>query len=469
MERTLDPEFERRVLACPNLPSLPAAVLQILQLCRAEEIDLWKIADAVSSDPALTARVLRAANSASLAARGKVATVTRAVALLGSNAVVSLALSFSLARMRRSVDAPGLDRSVFWRRCVFSGLAGRTLVELTTTGLDPEEAFVAALLQDIGILAMAEAFPREYGPAWRCAEGDHDALAGLERDLLGADHVQVTALLARRWRLPGHLERAVAASHVGVDANDEGDVRERQLTASVALSGRIADAWIAPGCGEAVRPALEAIRERMGLEPATLEAVLTRMALAVPETSAEFDLEPGDPGRTEELLREARRLAASFGAGGDEDPLALPEGEALEGALRVAHEHARKRESPVAMLLVSCDPPASADATSRAIRVVRDCVRATDLMGKSERGDVLVLLTEADLDAGRAVAERVRRASGQAGLRLSIGLTATHEGAPLAEMRAALVAGVTAARRRGGNQVAVERANSPVTFAGSSP
>ena len=70
----MNAELERRILACPTLPTLPAVVLQIMRLCHSEEVDLWKIADALRSDPALTARVLRAANSASVAARGKVGT-----------------------------------------------------------------------------------------------------------------------------------------------------------------------------------------------------------------------------------------------------------------------------------------------------------------------------------------------------------------------------------------------------------
>jgi HD-like signal output (HDOD) protein len=160
----MDPELERRILACPTLPSLPAVALELLRLCRDEETNLRRVAEAISRDPALSARVLRAANSASLAARGKVSTLTRAVPLLGSNATLALALSFSLVRGRRRDDRSGFDHRIFWRRAVFSALAGRVLAESGVRSADPEEAFLAALLQDLGVLALAEVFPAEYGP-----------------------------------------------------------------------------------------------------------------------------------------------------------------------------------------------------------------------------------------------------------------------------------------------------------------
>jgi HD-like signal output (HDOD) protein len=286
------PELERRILSCPTLPSLPAVALELLRLCRGEDIDLRDVAEAISRDPALSARVLRAANSASLAARGKVSTLTRAVPLLGSNATLTLALSFSLVRGRRRDDRSGFDHHGFWRRAVFSALAGRVLAESGVRSADPEEAFLAALLQDLGMLALAEVFPREYGPMCKSAGTDHATLVEAERREWGCDHAAVSGLLARTWSLPAFFGEAMAASHER--PGDEDSDRRSRLGACVRASGWIADIWTT-----AEWQAIAAARAALGADGAMLERLIERMALAVPEAAADFDIDLGGPERLE--------------------------------------------------------------------------------------------------------------------------------------------------------------------------
>ena len=117
------------------------------------------IAQAIARDPATTAKLLRLANSASFAGRGRVGTLSRAIALVGTQATMTTALSFSLVRARRRSDEHGFDHPGFWRRSLFSAIAGRILGELH--GLDLEESFLACLLQDFGMLALDAVFPGE--------------------------------------------------------------------------------------------------------------------------------------------------------------------------------------------------------------------------------------------------------------------------------------------------------------------
>ena len=449
----MNAELERRVLACPTLPSLPAVVLEVVRLCRSDESDLRKVADALASDPALTARVLRAANSASLAARGKVATLTRAVPLLGSKMVTAIALSFALVRGRRRDDgASGFDRAGFWRRAVFAALAGRTLAEGAAPSVDPEEAFIASLLQDLGMLALAEVFSADYGALCLRAGGDHEALVALERDDWGADHSDVSALLARSWHFPVLLQRAVGASHEG-PATDVSPP-EAQLIECVALSGRLADMWVAPG--RAVpRAALEASCARMGFDPAILEVVMARMALAVPETSADFDIDLGGQAHVLEVLSEARRLLAVFGLAMVGPEPSVEGREALDRSLEFALACARRRRERLSLLLLSCDPSSPAGASLAPM--VRRLVRSTDLVGAAGPGEVLVLLGGADLDGALAVARRLRE-SATCTLRLEVNVGVATCGPPggqchASRTRGALVEAVTSARPLGYGQV----------------
>ena len=456
------PELERRILASPRLPSLPAVALEVLRLCHADEIDLWKIADALSTDPSLAARVLRAANSASLAARGKVGTLARAVPLLGSNAVVALALSFALVRGRRREDG-GFDRSAFWRRAVFSALASRTLAEAAEDGLDPEEAFLAALLQDIGMLALAEVFPREYGELCTRAGGEHEAVARLERELWQADHASVGALLTRTWRLPPLLQHAVGGSHLPPDPS--APANEAHFLRCVALSGLLADIWTAPGEG-GLRPALESARTRLGLGDAELEGVLARMALAIPETAGDFDIDLGGPAQVDAVLAEARRLPAALGVvpAAPEPGARVESGEALEGALRLAFDYARTHGETMALLLAVPDVDLPPERAAALVGLLRRCVRTTDLLGPGGAGEVLILLPETELSGAKAVAGRLlaRISAGGPRLPLSIGVAAGRAGGiALERLRADATARAAEAHERGGSQVAAVHDPSP--------
>jgi HD-like signal output (HDOD) protein len=441
-------ELERRLVSCPTLPTLPAVALEVLRLCHADDVDLWRIAEALSQDPALAGRVLRAANSASLAARGKVSTVTRAVPLLGSNTTLAVALSFSLVRNRRRGDAKGFDHGAFWRRAVFSALAGRTLAEAGAPALDPEEVFLAALLQDIGMLALVELFDAGYGAMCAASAGDHARLAALEREAWGADHAEVSGFLARSWNLPPLLEQAAQASH-GAAAAPGADARRRRFLACVELSGRLADVWVAPGDAESVRPALEAARAALGLAGEALEALVSRMALAVPEAAADFELDLGGQEHIDAVLAEARRLPAALGLGGgpaDGGPR-VESGAALDGALRWACEFASARRETIALLHATVATP-GAFAAEALLALVRRSLRGTDLVGLDGQG-VVALLPGAELAGARAVADRVlaRAAALEPPLRAAIGIGLAGPDAPhdAASLRAAATAAGAAA------------------------
>jgi len=449
-------EFERRLLACPTLPSLPAVALQILQLCRDEEVDLWQIAEAIASDPALASRILRAANSASVAARGKVSTLTRAVALLGSKAVMAISLSFGLLRNRRTDRASGFDRTTFWRRAVFSAIAARATAEITSPIVDPEEAFVAGLLQDLGMLALAEVFQHEYGSLCVRAAGNHDALAALERAAWGADHADASALLARTWLLPVSLQLAIGASHEALTA--EAVTSEARLVRCVAISGRIADVWVAPH-GDETQRAAEAARQTKGLSPAAFEGILARMALAVPETATDFEIDLGGPTRVDEVLLEAQALLRLRVPPGTASvppapkPVLLRE-EDLAG-LRIAFEYARARAAPITLLLVARSEAAAA-ASAPLGEILQGCLRSIDLLRELPDG-VLALLPDTDLAGGRAAAELVLEQLARAGQRAYAGVAAEVPGpeATLERLCAAVSQAAARSRSTGGTAATV--------------
>lgn len=305
----MNPDVERAVLSCQRLPSLPAVALEILQLCRSPDVDLRKLVAALGKDPALAARVLRAANTAAVA-RGQVSTLQKAVMLLGSNTVLSLCLSFSLLKSRRSDQEGGFDHKLFWQRALYSAIGARAAAERDDG--DGEEAFLGGLLQDLGMLALAAAIPSTYGPIARAARGNHGRLADLEAEKLGVTHAEVGALLGRRWNLPDRLEEAVLRSH----ALPERPPPQRALAEWVQLSGEIADVWVQENPASSIAAALEAARA-LGLDRDSVSILLARMGRLAIDVASDFDVQLGGDGEIERVLDQANEALARLCPGAE--------------------------------------------------------------------------------------------------------------------------------------------------------
>ncbi|MFO0583850.1 MAG: HDOD domain-containing protein [Anaeromyxobacter sp.] len=435
----MEPLLRARLLACPTLPTLPAVALEVLELCERDDDDLDAIGRAVQRDPAIAAKLLRLANSASVATRGKVTTLGRAIAIVGTNATVTTALSFALVRARRDGEYGRFDHGRFWRRAIFCGLAGRALAELT--GLDPEETFLAALLQDLGALALAELFADGYGRVWAAAEDDHALLPAAERAALGVDHLEAGELLAGLWNLPAGLQEAIRHSHGAPE------VAGRDLGEAVRLSGPLADVWVGPASPGRLEAAVAAAERRFGATAPMVRAALARMALAVPEAAADFELDLGGPELAGAILKRARAARAARGAVEDVAPGALTTPDGARTA-REAFDYARTHGHPLGLLVTR---PRGGTGAGEVSGLLRGALRRTDVVGPWD-GLVLAVVFEPAEGALPSVADRVLALAGDAGLDLAVGMAELREGLPFSgadAFLAAAVADLDADRTRG--------------------
>jgi HD-like signal output (HDOD) protein len=247
-------DLKDRLDRCRTLPTLPALALKVLELCQQDDLNLNEIAAVIGNDPALAAKLLRMANSPVSGLKRPARTVSHALALLGVNTVRTLALSFSLASDLKKTGK-GVQQAV-WKRSILAAISAREVARVVESRL-AEEAFLAALLQDIGGLALAQIEPKVCAANWEKAQGDHTLLIDLEREAFGTDHAEVTQWLLTRWKLPGLFSEAAGTSH---DVDGAKDTRDdgTQIEKIVRLSGWIADIWIR----EEAAPAIEVARLR---------------------------------------------------------------------------------------------------------------------------------------------------------------------------------------------------------------
>ncbi len=184
-----------------TLISLPAAYTRLQEVMAAEQSSMKDVADVVSLDPALAARLLRIANSAYYGLPSQVETITRAVNILGTQQIHDLALATSVAQAFEGLPNDLMDMSTFWYRSVMCGFLARELAK--ACGMrQTESLFVRGLLLDIGHLILYSRFPEACRQALAQSAEDLLGCYALERQLIGCDANQLGVQLMKAWKLP---------------------------------------------------------------------------------------------------------------------------------------------------------------------------------------------------------------------------------------------------------------------------
>lgn len=234
----LDSQLRARLECCTNLPSPPAVALRVIEFAQDPDVDIGKVSDLISTDPALAAKVLRVANSPIYALRRKAETIHQAIMLLGLNGTLMLALSFSLASSMRSNADQGFDYNYFWKRSLASATCARRIGVMINL-CAKEQLFLACLLQDIGMLVIDKMDPKFYQEVG-ISQHDHKAVTASEYERLGTDHASVGGWLLRKWGFPKYLHDAVVYSHSPESHGEAGEFRK--LMSCLTLSGLLVDA-----------------------------------------------------------------------------------------------------------------------------------------------------------------------------------------------------------------------------------
>lgn len=205
--------FRAEVIARKNLPTIPTVLARILQLVERDSTSGRELIEVIEHDQALTAKMLRLANSAFFGQSRKVATIPRAVVLLGFTTVRNLALGVKVW------DALGAGMSrarleELWGHAVAVAIATKALTARLRVG-DPDEAFTAGLLHDAGRLVMSMRLRDEY---WNAVGGPAEiqAIDTIEAASFGVDHAQVGAWMLEAWDLPPAIVEAVRQHHTAV-------------------------------------------------------------------------------------------------------------------------------------------------------------------------------------------------------------------------------------------------------------
>lgn len=207
-----DPE---RIWSSAQLPSLPTAAINLLEASKNSEAEVNEVVQIIRTDPALTARVLRATNSSFFALRSEITSIERAVPLLGASFATALALGFSLIDEKMLVGQVGEHYRRFWMQSLVQASAAELLSEQTRTS-HKEECFQAGLLLDIGQLAMLKTLGQDYLSVLERSEAEQTELAESEDADLGFNHTLIGKKLAQSWKLANRLQFYIEHHHAAL-------------------------------------------------------------------------------------------------------------------------------------------------------------------------------------------------------------------------------------------------------------
>ncbi|HWA15015.1 MAG TPA: HDOD domain-containing protein [Gemmatimonadales bacterium] len=221
-----------------NLPTLPTVVFQLHRVLDDERAGANDVAAIIEKDPALTARLLRAANSAAYSRGGdRLGSVSAAVARMGVNQVRAVCIVLAVVKAFAHREG-GLDHETFWIHSATVGALARQLWDRfgdkpTVAG---EDAYVAGLLHDTGLLVLEQHFFDDFAGVLDVRKEHGGRLWQMEEQHLGLDHGAVGGLLLGRWSLPPYIGEAVTNHHHPHQADESYQQLARVIQAAEVLA-----------------------------------------------------------------------------------------------------------------------------------------------------------------------------------------------------------------------------------------
>ncbi len=439
---TLSPDASgmiQKVLTSTALPSLPAVAVRIIELVQEPDVSIDMLTRTLAADPALSARILRTANSGFYGRVRGVTNLRDSIMVLGLRTVRTLALGFSLVSGIRKSEEGGFDHTEFWQRSLLAATGARALARAVNSPMR-EEAFLTGLLHSIGVLALNQVLVQEYQAVIAASGGDYDLLRDKERQAFGTDHAQLGAELAARWNLPQSFVDGIAHYPDPAAAPEV----HQPLARFVAIGADLADVALGAAPGEAIESfrsrceawfGLSAEKSREIIESASAEAKALRASFDLPEVRqldtteillranavlSEVALEASRENVTLELKTEAlEQETVRLSAEASTDPLTgLANRRHFDEFLNEQFRIARRYGRELSLLVLDIDyfkevndkhgHRVGDEVLVRLAETIRSVIRDADLGVRFGGDEFAVVLPDTDIDGAAEAGERIR-------------------------------------------------------------
>ena len=297
----MDSELLQDILSCSSLPSLPAVAVRVLELTSDPDVRMDELAKTIQADQALAAKILRTVNSSFYGLRKRCTSIDKALVLLGLGPVKSLVLGFSLVTAVGKDGGEGFDFLDYWRRGLETAVSGKLLADCCDLPC-ADEAFLAGLFQDIGMVAMHRAMGERYEEILSKITR-HAELVRAEIKAFESHHAEIGAALAESWRLPAELV-------VPVRFHDRPTAcpTEYSMTARcVAVGNLIHEVLIAEDPTEALRELYQRADRLLNLNEEETDRLVREAGEAARELGSLFELDTSSMPNPKDVLARADR------------------------------------------------------------------------------------------------------------------------------------------------------------------
>jgi HD-like signal output (HDOD) protein len=212
--------------------ALPDACFKVKALMEDDDSTIENFANVISVDPSMTSRLLQMANSAIYSFPGEISTISRAITIIGTQAIYNMMLVDVAATAFKHFSNKSIDLKRFWHMSVFCGLATKNLA--IASGIrDIERLFVAGLLQNFGELIVAKISP---DLAKQCERYDESILPWqLQQQVLGFTYTDVSAELLKIWQIPEKIILPIRHYNNAHSIQINKDVKVLYLASRLAL------------------------------------------------------------------------------------------------------------------------------------------------------------------------------------------------------------------------------------------
>ncbi len=257
------------VSAVTDLVSLPEIVVQVNTMVDDPRCSAADIGNVIDQDPALTAKLLKIANSPFYGFPSRIDSVPRAITVIGSRELRDLILATSVVRVFSNIPNDLVSMETFWRHSLRCAVIARTLASHLREN-NVERYFVAGLLHDIGYLVIYRELPELGRKALQHCTQNREIVYIVEQEIIGFDHAAVGGELMRLWNLPPSQIEAVQYHHTPSLAR-----RFPREAAVIHIANYLANTMLANVSGDVETDALEVeALETAGLNPDILKKLL---------------------------------------------------------------------------------------------------------------------------------------------------------------------------------------------------
>ena len=284
-----------------QLPSLPEVAMRILDIVKQDTFSFNALGNIISADPALTAKILKMANSSFYSLPQKINTIDKAISILGVTALKNIALSFVISKEFSQNGDTKFDFGYFWKRSVTAAIAADLIGKLISDKSD--DLFVTALLMDMGVVIMYLSRPEEYLTVLDDKHVTGLPIDVIEKNIFGVDHQYVGSEVLKKWGLDESIFKPVGQHHESSISSDN----YKNRTKILSLANKISGAYHGSKRVNKYNFIKNILKAEYDISETEIETLIDQVAENSLELFANFEIEPGSMRPYSEILQEANQ------------------------------------------------------------------------------------------------------------------------------------------------------------------